>query len=201
MLGSAGLITPCRMRSDRPQCKIGENAFFAGRCFLERVKALPRTAAPPDSAPDRKAATAPEVRSPGCERLASGAPARYPTPTRSPHHRSAPPGAAKTPRSRPHPGLRGTDRGHPRYLARSLRRATTTHTCAPPPTWSLTPMSVTAPMPTDRPQTCLIQGHHPHPAVAQVRGDVLHYELSEVFRTPRPLPGRSSRAGSDPPWT
>ena len=56
-------------------------------------------------------------------------------------------------------------------------------------------------MPTDRPQTCLIQGHHPHPAVAQVRGDVLHYELSEVFRTPRPLPGRSSRAGSDPPWT
>ena len=33
-------ITPCRMRSDRPQCKIGENAFFAGRCFLERVKAL-----------------------------------------------------------------------------------------------------------------------------------------------------------------
>ena len=42
-------------------------------------------------------------------------------------------------------------------------------------------MSVTAPMPTDRPQTCLIQGHHPHPAVAQVRGDVLHYELSEVF--------------------
>ena len=40
MLGSAGLITPCRMRSDRPQCKIGENAFFAGRCFLERVKAL-----------------------------------------------------------------------------------------------------------------------------------------------------------------
>ncbi len=45
----------------------------------------------------------------------------------------------------------------------------------------LTPMSVTAPMPTDRPQTCLIQGHHPHPAVAQVRGDVLHYELSEVL--------------------
>ena len=28
------------MRSDRPQCKIGENAFFAGWCFLERVKAL-----------------------------------------------------------------------------------------------------------------------------------------------------------------
>ncbi len=117
----------------------------------------------------------------GFKVLSSGAPARYPTPTRSPHHRSAPPGAAKTPRSRPHPRPRGTDRGHPRYLARSLRRATTTHTCASPPTWSLTPMSVTAPMPTDRPQTCLIQGHHPHPAVAQVRGDVLHYELSEVL--------------------
>ena len=35
-----GIITPCKMRSDRPQCKIGENAFFAGRCFSERVKAL-----------------------------------------------------------------------------------------------------------------------------------------------------------------
>ena len=42
-------------------------------------------------------------------------------------------------------------------------------------------MSVTAPMPTDRPQTRLIQDRHPHPAVAQVCGDILHYELSKVF--------------------